>query len=117
MKKLLLTLFIPFFTYANGNDLKGICSTEKGVYLSNRVVLEYNVTRAAYVNYRLSGEGSVWYFLHTEGSPVQGVNFQYDVLKVAYLTRQPVNICLYSDGNTLGLERRAASGNIVPRQD
>lgn len=117
MKKLLLTLFIPFFTYANGNNLKSICTTEKGVYLSNRVVLEYNVTRAAYVNYRLSGEGSVWYFLHAEDSPVQGINFQYDVLKVAYLTQQPVNICLYSDGNTLGLERRAASGNIVPRQD
>lgn len=44
MKKLLLALFIPFFSYANGNNLENICRIEKGTYLAKRTVLEYNAT-------------------------------------------------------------------------
>lgn len=108
MKKATLTIMLLLgstVALANGQPLSQICNTEHGKLLTNRSVKNFNVTRTGYVNYRLSGEGNVWYFLHAEGSPVQGVNFQYDFLKVAYITGAKVDVCLYSDGNTLGMER------------
>ncbi|UBX47726.1 hypothetical protein LDO51_11015 [Providencia alcalifaciens] len=107
MKKLLLALFIPFFSYANGNNLENICRIEKGTYLAKRTVLEYNATNIGYINYRVSGKGSVWYYI--QPSAIQGINFMYDILKVAYLTQQPVNVCILSNGDTLGIERKATS--------
>ncbi|WP_279051571.1 hypothetical protein [Cedecea davisae] len=108
MNKLILTIMLLMgstFAFANGHPLAQTCSAESGKLITDRTVQNFNVTRTGYVNYRLSGEGDVWYFLHVEDPYIQGESFLYDFLKVAYLTGAKVDVCLFTDGNTLGMER------------
>lgn len=106
--KYLITVLILIFsadTWANGKPLSQMCKEVDGKYLKNKIVLNMNVTRLGWINYKLSGEGDVWYLLHAQDSPVYGVMTQYDFVKIAFLTRAPINVCLYQDTNTLGFER------------
>ena len=114
MKRKLLFIVLMLtagFAFANGQPVSQTCRYEKGTLLTNKTVLNFNVTREGYVNYRLSGEGDVWYFLHAENSSIQGINFEYDFLKVAYLTGARIDVCLYPDGNTLELGRTNDANN------
>lgn len=107
--------FLAGTVYASGTSLQQDCEAHNTWFIKNKMVQNFNVTRDGFVNYKLRDKLSkktknpnyFWYFLHADNHPnhIQGVNLQYDFLKLAYQERVHINVCVYEDGNTFGLER------------